>query len=220
MPLTAGMISGNRTKCAVKIGAAPPQEETVTEPFIGEIKIWSLAWAPQGWALCDGTLLTVQQNQALYALLGTQFGGTPGINYNLPDLRGRTPMGWRDSPEAPTVIYQQGTKVGVEGVTLTAANVPSHVHTVVASVTEGTQIFPFNTNYFGTVVKSVPATPQQFNVYLPPTTPPTSTATLSTGSNGAAAVSTMGGGVAHDNMQPFLVLNFIICTSGLFPSRN
>ncbi len=182
----------------------------MSEPFIGEIKMWAFNWAPQDWALCNGASLQIQQNQALYAVIGTQFGGDAKTTFNIPDLRGRTPIGIGISSQDPGTNYTQGTQVGVEAVTLSNTNVPSHTHNVVAYDQNGTALTPGG-SHFATVV---PQTTGTFNVYLPASGTVPNPQALS-----ATAVSTTGG-AAHNNMQPFTVVNFCICTSGLFPSRN
>lgn len=185
----------------------------MSDPFLGEIKIWAFNWAPRGWALCDGKEMPVGQNQALHSLLGNAFGGDLKTKFNLPDLRGRTPMGINAAPDKPGPSYQRGEKVGSESVTLTAENMPSHQHLVTAYVTNGTTLFPGGM-FPATVVPSVQTTSQKFNIYTP----------VNAGSPipeakqlGAESVSTAGASAPLDNMQPFAVVNFCIATAGNYP---
>lgn len=181
----------------------------MSDYFLGEIRMFSFSWAPDSWALCQGQSLPVNQNQALYALLGITFGGTPSTSFNLPDLRGRAPLCTGRSPISGT-LYQQGVAYqgGGEGVTLTAAQVPVHSHTVMALSTQGTTILP--TDGIVSSVKTATANPLLYGtVSGTPTTQALNPATVS-------AV----GGQAHSNLQPFTVANFCIATRGLFPARN
>jgi microcystin-dependent protein len=197
------------------LDGALPQEAILSDPFLGEIKMWAFAWAPQNWLLCNGSILPVTQNQALFALIGKQFGGDGKTTFALPDLRGRTPIGTGTSPDDGTV-YTTGNQVGSETVTLSPANVPSHSHAVQANSTDaGTAVFPAG-NYLAKVVPQS-STTLPFNVYLPfqqqETIPDPQVL-------GAAAVSTYGGGQGHPNMQPYTVVNFCICSAGIWPPRN
>ncbi|MGZ5049628.1 MAG: phage tail protein [Methylobacter sp.] len=179
----------------------------MSDYFLGEIRMFSFSWAPQNWALCQGQQLGVQQNQALFALLGNTYGGNLQTVFNLPDLRGRVPLCFGVSPISGTT-YQQGVSYagGTEGVTLTAAQVPIHTHTVKAMSAKGSAgpvdgiISSLNTT----------VTPSVFGTYAAGTA-------LQPLNNGT--VSTVGG-AAHSNMQPFTVANFCIATVGIFPSRN
>lgn len=180
----------------------------MSDYFLGEIRMFSFNWAPQNWALCQGQLMTIQQNNALYALLGTTFGGNATTNFNLPDLRGRVPLCQGLSPISGT-NYQQGvTHIGgAESVTLNATQVPAHTHTVKAISAQGTAgpgdgiISSLKTTVTPTVYGAVPASGATFQ------------------SLNAGTVSPVGG-AAHNNMQPFTVANFCIATSGIFPARN
>jgi len=191
------------------------KEDKVSDPFLGEIKMWAFNWAPRGWALCDGKELPVAQNRALFALLGDSFGGDARTTFNLPDLRGRTPMGIGIAPDVPSPNYQRGQKVGSESVTLTADNMPSHQHLVTAHVENGTAAFPID-GFPATAVPSQATTTQKFNIYTP----------VNAGSPipeakhlAAESVSTTGASTPLDNMQPFAVVNFCIATAGIFPPR-
>lgn len=176
--------------------------------FIGEIRAFSMSWAPDGWALCNGALLTVQQNQALYSLLGTTFGGTPGTNFNLPDLRGRTMVGvLATSPD-----YQRGAKIGSETVSLTTTQIPAHNHPFQGMSAAGT--FPVPTNNFISSAGSSTAVPTAPSLFGAPTAP-TSMVALNAGS-----VSNSGSGTGHNNVQPSLVVNYCIALNGIYPPRN
>lgn len=184
----------------------------MSEPFVGEIKMWAMDWAPKGWALCNGATLPVNQNAALFSLIGTQFGGNGTTTFGLPDLRGRTPIGTNPAGRGGLSAYGQGASGGVEGVTLSAIQVPPHMHLVSADVGSATLLPPTNGIFdtvsatsatdFSTYVPASAATSATVNVALAPTT-----------------VGIAGGGGAHSNMQPFAVVNFTICMSGLYPSR-
>ncbi|MBC7858209.1 MAG: phage tail protein [Burkholderiaceae bacterium] len=169
------------------------------DPFVGEIKICAFSYAPQGWAKCDGSAMTIQQNAALYSLLGITYGGDGKTTFCLPDLRGRTPV-----HRNPAVAnFQQGKSLGAETVALTAANLPQHSHTFNVTSAAGAKSSGLAPN--ASVLAATGA-----NLYG-------AAATLTP--MGAAACGSAGAGAAHANMQPSLALNFIIATSGLYPSR-
>ncbi|WP_448192479.1 phage tail protein [Azospirillum sp. sgz301742] len=188
-----------------------PREEIVSDAYVGEIRIWSFAWAPSGWLLCDGSLLPVKQYQALNALLGKTFGGDGVNTFGLPDLRGRTPIGAGASATLGT--YPLGAKAGAEGVTLSPASVPPHMHYATACVTPGTAIPAAGSN-MANVVSAITGSTTNFSAYLPAANW-TANAQLNVGS-----ITTTGSSAPHNNMQPFTVLNFTICSEGLFPPRN
>ena len=167
----------------------------MSEGFLGEIRLFGFNFAPRNWALCDGQILPINQNQSLYALLGTIYGGDGRTSFALPDLRGRVPI----SPDAgiPT-----GGKGGEEAVSLTAAQIPAHVHSLNASSDTATANAPTG---------QVLAASTGANLYGPP---------LSLAAMSPNSITQAGGGQAHDNMQPYLAVNFCICLYGLFPSRN
>lgn len=190
-----------------------PREGIVSDPFLGEIKMWSFAWAPRGWALCDGAMLTVQQNQALFALLGINFGGNGQTTFALPDLRGRTPVGYGRSSDDTTVTYAVGNSGGAETVTLTPASAPPHAHTLAAFGGNGTAIPP-TAGVMANLISATSGSTTDFSSYLP-------SANWSANATMAAdSVSIAGTSTPHANMQPFTVVNFTICTSGSFPPRN
>jgi microcystin-dependent protein len=167
----------------------------MSEPFLAEIKIVGFTFAPRGYALCDGQLLPISQNQALFALLGTTYGGDGRTTFALPDLRGRVPVHEGDG-------YSLGIRSGQEGIALSLNELPAHLHRAEASNSDATQNAPqgnvwaakrSGTNY-GTAPPNTALSPE--------------------------SISTVGGGQPHNNMQPYLVLNFVIALQGLFPSRN
>lgn len=176
----------------------------MSEPFVGEIRLLAINWAPKGWALCDGSLLPIMPNQALFSLLGTQFGGDGRTNFGVPDLRGRVPLG------TVTPGQHQGLQWagGVENVILTAAQTPAHNHALQAIAEAGNKANPTD-NFYAKVTAVTPAT-APVNIYGAPT----STVALDAGT-----LSSAGGDGAHDNMQPFLVLNYCIATQGYYPMR-
>lgn len=166
----------------------------MSEPFLSEIRIVSFTYAPRGWAFCNGQLLPINQNQALFSLLGTTYGGNGQTTFALPDLRARVPLHWG----AGFTLGQAG---GEQVHTLTLAEVPTHAHPTNAGTGEGTMIIP------GTALLArTPANPYS---------QPTNLATMS-----PTTVGVVGGSQAHLNMQPFLALNFCIALQGIFPSRD
>src|SRR5271154_4370278 len=171
----------------------------MSNPFLGEVKIVPFTFAPQGWAMCNGQILPIQQNTALFSLLGTNFGGNGTTNFGLPNLQGRVPIHWGNSPQLGEVII--GSPGGEESVTLALSQIPGHSH-LVASVNQATTITPT-----GNVFAAKPR--RGVDVY---TVPPANTPILSQ--------DVIGGGQPHENRQPYLVLNFIIALQGIFPSRN
>jgi microcystin-dependent protein len=175
----------------------------MTDAYVGEIRLFPFNWAPNGWLPCDGRSLPIQGNQALASLLGNQFGGDGKTTFNLPDLCGRVPVSQGTNPlTSPTVTYAVGTYGGLEGVALTAAQVPPHTHTMGAVDTAGAT---GTTN--GTFLSVLEAGH------------PLYAATGTTTALAPDSVSEEGANAAHQNMQPSLVLNFCICTLGLYPQR-
>ncbi len=167
----------------------------MSEPFIAEIKIVGFNFAPRGWAFCDGQILPISQNQALFALLGPTYGGDGRTSFALPDLRGRAPVHVGDGDTL-------GSKGGVETHTLSIAEMPSHIHGVKATNDSPEADTPTNN-----VLASAGV-----NAYGSLSAP--------TVNMKADMVDNTGGGQAHNNMQPLLALNFVIALQGLFPSRN
>ena len=172
----------------------------MSEPFVGEIRMFAGNFAPVGWAFCDGQLLAVSQNDALFSLLGTIYGGDGRTTFGLPDLRGRVPIHAGSGPGLTP--RNLGSKGGAENVTLTTSQLPSHNHTVPASGAGANS---------GTPTGRVSANTAPTNVYS------TSLATNQTMNN--AAVSQTGGSQSHTNLMPTLCVNFIIALFGIYPSR-
>jgi microcystin-dependent protein len=168
------------------------------QQYLGEIRIVAFPFAPKGWAQCNGQLLPINQNQALFSVLGTTYGGNGQTTFALPDFRGRTGMSWGTRPGAPAFAY--GQPGGEEMHTLVTAEIPAHNHTPVASSQAANQTSPSG-NLWATGVNQYATTPLNTNM-------------------AANAIGNNNGGVAHDNRAPYLVLNFIIATTGIFPSRN
>ena len=166
----------------------------MSEPFLAEIRIMGFNFAPRGWAMCDGQILPINQNQSLYSLLGTTYGGDGRTSFALPDLRGRTPIHVSDQ-------HREGEKSGEETHTLSANEMPQHTHTLQATNDNGNSIDPQNKVL-------ARATTQVYGAFTSPAP------------MGKGTVGNVGGGQAHDNMQPYLALNFVIALRGLFPSRN
>lgn len=180
----------------------------MSEPYIGQIMFTAFNWAPHGYALCDGSTLTVAQNQALYALITTTYGGVVGQNFKLPDLRGRVVVGAGLSSVSGTT-YQTGQYGGAETVTLTAAQLPAHTHTVKASTQAGT-VAIINNIPAKTAVNTQPGS-QATDLYVG--------AQQLVGLS-SLVVSDVGGGGAHQNMQPFQVAGAAIAVTGYFPPRS
>jgi microcystin-dependent protein len=169
----------------------------MAEPFLGEISPVGFAFAPKGWALCNGQVLPINQNQALFSLLGTTYGGN-GINtFALPDLRGRVIVSSDDG-------YALGATGGVERVALSAGQLATHSHAATCSTGPGTAGSPLGAVWAGS---SSGETLYQ-------------TGSGTNGSMASGSISPAGGSQAHENRQPFLAINFIIALQGVFPSRN
>ena len=176
----------------------------MSDPFIGEIKIVGFNFAPRGWAECDGQLLPIAQNTALFSLFGTQYGGDGRTTFGLPELRGRFPM---HNGSGPGLTSRNiGLKSGNENSNLTPGNLASHSHTgrVVTAATEGDRTDP--TDAF----MARPEEPVQ----------PYAGASGGTMANGSIQVDNAGSGTSFTNMPPFQVLNFVVALVGIFPSRN
>lgn len=174
----------------------------MADPFVAEIRIFGFNFAPRGWAFCDGQLLPLSQNTALFSLLGTTYGGNGASNFALPNLQGRAPMHPGQGPGLS--LHDLGETGGSETVTLLANEMPNHNHGLRASQGDGNEISP-NNQLFATGIGGV-ATYAPANAGA--TTP-----------LDAGAIALSGGGLPHNNMQPYLTLNFCIALQGVFPPR-
>ncbi len=163
----------------------------MAEPFLSEIRIMSFVFAPKGWALCNGQLLPINQNQGLFSLLGTTFGGDGRVNFGLPDLRGRVPIHVGGG-------HTLGERGGEQGHTLSISEIPTHTHVAQASTANATVAVPTG-NLMGSTSNGYAAA--------------TNLTALTAGT-----VANVGGSQAHLNMQPFLTLSFCIALQGIFPS--
>ena len=164
------------------------------QPYVGEIRMFAGNFAPAGWMFCDGSLLPISENETLFQLIGTTYGGDGQSTFALPDLRGRLPIHMGNG----FILAETG---GAESITLTANQLPAHSHAFM-----GTTSNAGATNPAGVVV----AAPSTIDLYRPTTAPNTNMA--------ANALAAQGGSQPHDNMQPFLCVSFIISLFGIFPT--
>jgi microcystin-dependent protein len=165
----------------------------MSEPFLGELRLMSFDLVPKGWARCDGQQLPINQNQALFALLGTMYGGNGQTTFALPDLRGRVPLHVGGG-------FAQGQSFGEEVHTLQPSEMPAHTHGLMASSANGDQAVPVGLVLGGAL--------NQYHA-------PSDLATLH-----PASIANVGGSQPHENRHPYLVLNWNIALQGIFPSRN
>jgi microcystin-dependent protein len=171
----------------------------VSEPFVGEIRMFAGNFAPQGWVFCDGRVLSIAEFDTLFVLIGTTYGGDGVTTFNVPDLRGRLPVHQGNNGAATYVI---GQIAGSEEVTTIVSQLPAHTHVLSAGTSPGTQATPSG---------DVLAASSSLGLY---TTQAPNTAMAPT------AVGATGGSQPHNNMQPFLGVSFIMSLFGIFPSRN
>lgn len=171
------------------------------EGFLGEVKMFAGNYAPRGWAFCEGQLLAISSNTALFSVLGTMYGGDGRTTFALPDLRGRIPMGMGNGPGLTSRNFQ-GAKFGTETNTLTELNLPSHNHSILASTEAGT-----TSNPTGAVLAHTNNFDNEYTT--------TSNTTMN-----ANMVGNKGSNQAVNNIQPVLTIRYIICTQGVFPVRD
>jgi microcystin-dependent protein len=176
----------------------------MTSPFVAEIRIFGCNFAPKGWATCDGQLLPISQNTALFSLLGTTYGGDGKSTFGLPNLDGSAAMHFGQGPGLS--LRDEGETGGEQTVTLLNSEIPSHAHTIGGSAAAaGTAQTPT-----GNIWAQAPSGRAVFNMY----------ATPATGAMNPNALQIAGSGQPHNNLQPFLVLLFCIAMQGVFPARN
>ncbi|MEO0868046.1 MAG: tail fiber protein [Cyanobacteria bacterium J06642_11] len=176
----------------------------MSDPFIGEVRIFAGNFAPRGWAFCNGQLLPIEQNTALFSILGTNYGGDGRRTFGIPDLQGRAPM---HPGRGPGLTNRRlGQKVGAETITLNSMDIPAHAHAIKAD--------------------KIDRSPAESNDPSNRILGATTSANYKTASFGNLvrmsnqALSSAGGGQSHNNMQPFLAINFVIALQGLYPSRS
>jgi microcystin-dependent protein len=179
----------------------------MSDPYVGEIRMFGGTFAPVGWFFCDGQSLSIAQYDVLYVLLGTTYGGDGVQTFNLPDLRGRVPVHQGTSAGQTYVL---GQMLGMPSVTLTPPQLPAHTHTMMASGADATSDVPAAG---GALANGTPAGVNGLFNYIP-----------YNGQNqvalSGASITPAGNSVPHDNMQPYLGVNFIISWAGIFPSQN
>lgn len=175
----------------------------MTEPFIGQIQPFGFNFAPKNWALCNGQILPIAQNSALFSLLGAVYGGNGTTTFALPNLQSRVPMHMGDNLGT---LYPIGEVAGVETVTLTTAEMPAHIHFFMGTTQNGDSATPTAGTLMATAIGGA-----DVNYYGPDTTPQP----LNSNSIGP-----VGGSQPHSNIQPYLTINWCIALSGIFPSRN
>ena len=192
----------------VAVSMAWSTTASAAEPFIAQITMFGGNFAPRNWAFCNGQLLPINQNQALFALLGTTYGGDGRTTFGLPDLRGRVPMHPGNGPGLSS--YRLGQKGGIEQVNLTTNQIPSHTHAATVAVNATDNSGDAETP--GGNVWAKKARDDDYSAAAPDVTMRVDAASVS--------VANTGGSQAHENRQPFLTVNFIIALQGIFPSRN
>jgi microcystin-dependent protein len=171
------------------------------DPYVGEIRIVGFNFAPSGWATCDGQLMPISQNTALFSLLGTIYGGDGKSTFALPDLAGRAPMQWGQGPGLTSRL--QGESGGSESVTLLSSEMPAHVHQLQAATQD-----PGDAHNVGTSTSFAPSTGGAVYQDMADT------------EMSVQALMPQGGNMPHQNMQPYLAMNFIIALQGIFPPRD
>jgi microcystin-dependent protein len=178
----------------------------MSDNFVGEIRMFGGNFAPLDWAFCNGQSMDISQNDVLYSLIGTTYGGDGQVKFNLPDLQSRLPMHMGTVPGlTPRIIGQFG---GVETVAITEGTMPQHSHPFYASTNAGNATAPANTKVLGQIAGA--NTPGLY----------TATATSPVAMNAQSVTSSYPGGMPHDNLMPALCVSFIIALNGIYPSRS
>jgi len=173
------------------------------EGYIAQIILFAGNFAPRGWAFCHGQLISIAQNTALFALLGTTYGGNGQTTFALPDLRGRVAVGTGQGPGLS--FYTLGQLAGAENITLTTNEIPAHTHALRASSADATERAPGVDRFLAR--EATAQTAMYATTGIDTTLSP-------------QAISTVGSSQPHSNVQPYLAMNYVICMSGIFPSRN
>lgn len=179
------------------------------EGFIGQIILVGFNFAPRSWAICDGRLLAITSNTALFSILGTTYGGNGTTTFALPDLRGRVPVGPRSGPGRSN--YALGQTSGQERVTLISTQIPSHTHTLSASTAAGTSTLPENNFIANSLLEIDRGTNREGESFGAP---------VNVVAMNGNSITSQGGNQAHENRQPYLGLNYVICLQGIFPPRS
>jgi microcystin-dependent protein len=178
----------------------------MSDPFLGQIITVGFNFAPYGWAFCNGQIMSIAQNDALYSLLGTTFGGDGVQTFGLPNLMGRVPV---DQGQGPNLSnYVMGQTSGTESITLQTSELPSHTHTAVTSNNPGKANTPSNTTILS---DEGPTSTQTVNTYVPFSSPQPLV---------AGTIGPSGGNAPHENRQPFLAINFVIALQGIYPQQS
>lgn len=177
-------------------------------PYVGEIRIFGGNFPPAGWAFCDGQLMAISENETLFNLIGTTFGGDGQETFGIPDLRGRIPVHQGQGPGLSN--RDLGESFGVETVTLTQTQIPTHTHSFQATTAPATATVPTG------AMLATPSSPTTGYLYLSGT----ATGTVTNAAPAADAIGATGAGQPHDNLMPYLGVNFIISLFGVFPSQN
>jgi microcystin-dependent protein len=178
----------------------------VTQPFLGQIQCFGFGFAPTGWALCQGQILSIQQNTALFSLIGTYYGGNGTTTFQLPDLQSRVPVGQDGGAQ-----YPLGEEFGVESITLNSNQMPLHNHSFLGSTTAANEEPPQAGSSFATTLRRGGVTPGD------PFYGPVDANTISINQQ---SISFVGNTLAHTNIQPFQTVNWCIALRGIYPSRN
>ena len=182
----------------------------MSQPFIGQIQPFAFNFAPRSWALCNGQLLAISQNTALFSLLGTTYGGDGRVTFALPNLQGRVPMHYGTSPGNST--YALGEEGGVQNVILDLTQMPSHRHSFSGTTAAADSKRPVAGSAYATTTTAASVSPGD-NFYAPTANPVVTAINPNT-------LATAGGNQPHTNLQPCLTISWCICMFGIFPSRN
>jgi microcystin-dependent protein len=180
----------------------------MSDPYLGQITMGAITFVPRGYSACNGVSIPIVQNQALYSLIGTTYGGA-GTSFNLPNLNGRTPIGFGPTagPATGLSVYSLGASGGAESVALGQTHLPTHNHSVIAGTGTSTAVLP--SLIPGSVIAK--STKLPLNSYASPSDPLVQM---------VSKVSSEGGGQAHGNLQPFLAINYYIALQGYYPTRD